>query len=678
MMIYCHRFIDKEDSDAEPAPLPSAGEDNVFFVEKRAVASESPARDVKRTIAKESPKSDMDMSVVSNDSIEIELKDPHSSFSSYDSGEDGEGRPSFLLDDMDMTKCVGGIIGGVGGESTGEDATMDLTSCIGGILNNIPNYGRVSPSSVDTMELTSVVGGILRPKDAGSGVLGGLASTDPTQMANNADDMDMTVVIKDTIKTTSRMVPPASPSPFLVSPRRLNSPLQSEVSFIGDVDQPGNLGFTASPAPARTEMVNAPDDMDLTTELFNKYSSPSSDDKLMFVVDTSRFNALTMHPNEERIQSQSSQGQQPSTLHNYSQLSNVLASPLANMTLATSQTESPTVTLILPRASLKEFLNETGVRFLDNLSSLNRRETTGRPRESEAVSCAKQLSVDGGLSLESDALDAACGRLATMIGELRDDLLKQEEQFNHSPPLAFLQYRDPQERSTVVSKLKTLKSIARLYAKQAWYEWRNPIHTGLNQSIEKNLTVLTQRVSLLSSMSAELDLIISKLNPLVEEITNEAEVMRERCDAMANDDIEQAQQMEQLVANQKEQLTSLDEEMSILVKHEEELRASIDRTLAKRNELQQKVTTIKQQIDSIPETSPIVLEELRSSFKLLQGVTGWRLLRITASDIIFHYSRADLGVAFKLGLDSSGNSSVMSVSFDVSLVVLSGNHIIVD
>jgi hypothetical protein len=507
---------------------------------------------------------------------------------------------------------------------------MDLTSCIGGILNNIPNYA-MSPSSVDTMELTNVVGGILGPLKSK-----GMDSQTLPKVEETGEDMDMTVVIKDTIKATR--LAPDSPSPFLATPARLNSPIHSEVSFIGDVDQPGSLGFGASPAPPRTEVV---DDVDLTTELFNKY------------IDTSRFNALTMRLTEES----------PPAKQLYTP-----QSPAMNLVPPTSQTESPTVTIMLPRASLKDFLNETGVRFLDNISSLNRRETTGRPRESEVVSVAKQLFVDGGLSLEGDALDEACVRLAGMLTEIRDDLQKQEEQFNHSPPLAFLQYRDPEERTNVVSKLKTLKSIARLYAKQAWYEWRNPVHSALNCNLEKNVKVVTERVAKLVALEHKLDETIAKLSPLVDGVTSEAKVMRERCDAMATDDVEQVQQLEQLVTAQNEKLLTIDSEMSALVSREEELRASIDRALSKRKELQQNVAMIKQQIDSVPETSPIILEELRSSFKLLQGATGWRLLKIAATDLHLQFTRAELGVAFKLSLDSTGKSVVSSVVFDATQV----------
>lgn len=331
--------------------------------------------------------------------------------------------------------------------------------------------------------------------------------------------------------------------------------------------------------------------------------------------------------------------------------------------------ESPTVTMILPRASLKDFLNETGVRFLDNLSSLNRRETTGRPRDSELVTVGKQLHVDVGLSLESDALDCACGELAKMIIQIRDELTRQEEQFNHSPPLAFLQYRDPLERSTVISKLKTLKSIARLYAKQAWYEWRQPIHSKLNSNLEGNVNVLSQRISLLTDLNEQLNEIIITLEPLTETITKETEILRERWMAMEMNDLEQGKQLEKMVSEQQVKLSGLEEEMDSLVKKEKELRQAVEEALKKRQELQTKVSTLKTQVEAVPEYSEQMLEELRSNFELLQGVTGWRFLKFSKeSQLVLQYVRADFNVSFNLTVIN--NQTVVSlVTFDFTTMV---------
>ena len=656
-------------------------EDNIFLVIKPPMVK-----------AERPPASNLESE---GSSIEVELRDPRSSFSSYDSVDENVTERPFLLDDMEMTGCVGGIIQ-ANGDHRDENQTMDLTSCLGGILQNLPRASTspsvlesihpVSPSSVDTMELTRVVGGII----------GGLVRTDESPMAvehhsarhegekskgtrhgekhheKNKDDkemgkmksdldhvevdMDETQVMKPPtttlqMKKTTNATPPrssTSPSPFLVE-----TPLNSEMSFIGDMAAPRSLGCGASPAPSRRSQ-DVLEEMDLTTELFNKY------------IDTSRFNSLTLHgANDDDVVKR-----EADEFNRITQtMEMAVGTPRVTAALPSSQTESPTVTLILPRASLRDFLNDTGIRFLDNLSSLTRRETTGRPRESELVSAGRQLFVDCGLSLESDAMDEACVELASHIHAVRDELQRQEEHFNHSPPLAFLQYRDPQERLAVISKLKTLKSIARLCAKHAWYEWRQPVHARLNAALAANAALLSPRLAHLSALTGRLDEMRTAVEPKLSILEAELHALQVRSERLPSgpDDGELAVHLEASLATQTARQASIDEEMAKLVRREQELRTSIDRALGRRHELQQSVAHLRSHVNATPEVSPLILADLRSTLELLQGVSGWKLMRVSPDAISLRYPRADLGVT--LVLTSNLNHLVVrEVSFDVASV----------
>lgn len=713
------------------------------------------------------------LSIVSNESIEVELRDPHSSFSSYDSEIDTAGKENIVGDTaggepMDLTGCVGGIIiankseqptlssgndapTAINVATSADDTTMDFTTCIGGILgqlkgattetaandgNKVTATARTltdSPSSVDTMELTTMVGGIIREREQrmqrelaeeeedgddtsrdkekernsdrdkrhhGSIRQDSIHSTEPATMApksppimrkpSEQHTMEFTEVVKNTIK--SAIVPggahaakvssvTASPSPFLVaqSPMRKSmtmmmlknmggggggsvgksagtlgstpshmaaaSPLHSEISFVGDLEAPPSLVHGVSPfvSPSRNKMAisghqqeagpkggnGGGDDMDLTQELFNRY------------IDTNRLKAVT----GEEAEVHSNFAGVTLTANDVDTPSKALPPP--------SQAESPTVTILLPRASLKDFLNETGVRFLDNLSSLNRRETSGRPRESELVSPGRQLFVDGGSSLESDALDEGCQRLAVMIGELRTELGKAEEQFNHSPPLPYLEYqRDVAERPVVISKLKTLKSIARLYAKQAWYEWRASLHEGLNARLAENVQIAEERARLLVSFHEQLDGMIKELEPALVHLSDEVATVRERVEWAqgGGDDLEHAKQLEQLAAFQQSKLMTIEEEMEGLMAREQQLRAAVELALAKRAELTHALGSLRQEVEASPEASPILLDEQRSGLKLLQGTVGWRLCKIYPHEISLMFVRGAVGVT--LGLET--------------------------
>lgn len=625
----------------------------------------------------DAPRSDADMSIISNESIEVEVRDHNASFHSYESDEDVDvdvSRP-FVLDDMEMTNCVGGIISTAAGQhesSALEEHTMDFTACVGGMIESMPSYADVagehhpvSPSSVDTMELTTCIGGILVPlrpnqqliasddPDSPITVIPRHAGREPPSPSRPAvqEDMDMTAVVRDTIHDRPRRDPPPSPSPFLVlSPGRftrfVDSPHHSEVSFIGDIAQPHGLGTLASPADAAPSQA----DQDLTAELFHRYSKH-------------RCAACSPHPTVDT-----------SRLQGLDTIPPPVATPIERATKALlsspTPSESPTVTTLLPRASLKDFLHETGVRFLDNLSSLARRETSGRPRESELISAGKQLYVDCGLSLECDALDGACQQLSEMIAQVKGELARHEEQFNHSPPLAFLEYhREKQERANVTNKLRTLKSIARLYAKQAWYQWRHSVHAALNEKLQDNAVFIGKRVAQLCTMNNQLDQIIATLDPMVVRVTDEAESARERHRSMQNDDLEQAAQMEELVGSQNARLLSMDSEMASLVRREEELRVAIEATLRRRKELQQHVAALHQEIEAIPESSPVVLAELQSLLALQQATVGWSVTRASRTELCLQFTRTGLGASFKLAPADSGKTKAVSVDFDTCSVV---------
>ena len=67
-----------------------------------------------------------------------------------------------------------------------------------------------------------------------------------------------------------------------------------------------------------------------------------------------------------------------------------------------------------------------------------------------------------------------------------------------------------------------------------------------------------------------------------------------------------------------------------------------------------------------------MLEEVRSALLLLQGAVGWKVGRVTAGDVQFVYTRADLSVAFALDAtngNGGGKSLVTAIAFDSAHVV---------
>lgn len=76
----------------------------------------------------------------------------------------------------------------------------------------------------------------------------------------------------------------------------------------------------------------------------------------------------------------------------YSMQPSGMPSPSPFLVNSTDVTASPAkmAAASSPSVALSDFLNDTGIRFLENISSLKRRETTGRPRDSDIVAPSRQ------------------------------------------------------------------------------------------------------------------------------------------------------------------------------------------------------------------------------------------------------------------------------------------------
>lgn len=87
------------------------------------------------------------------------------------------------------------------------------------------------------------------------------------------------------------------------------------------------------------------------------------------------------------------------------------------------------------KANLKQFLMDSGIRFLDNItSSTTRRETLSRSRESGEYS-AKKLLLHGCISMpECELFEQSCEVLEARISDIRSELQLLEAKFEMNPP----------------------------------------------------------------------------------------------------------------------------------------------------------------------------------------------------------------------------------------------------
>lgn len=125
---------------------------------------------------------------------------------------------------------------------------------------------------------------------------------------------------------------------------------------------------------------------------------------------------------------------------------------------------------------LKKFLGTTGIKFLDSMSGLARRETLAmRKRESNTFTldvAKSHIYSNSTMSLETQIFENACAKLMTLILGQRESVLKNENNFDSSNSILIKNFEKDEFKSSIISRLRVLKTNCRLSAKNAWYIWR--------------------------------------------------------------------------------------------------------------------------------------------------------------------------------------------------------------
>ncbi len=301
-------------------------------------------------------------------------------------------------------------------------------------------------------------------------------------------------------------------------------------------------------------------------------------------------------------------------------------------------------------ADLKDFLNETGVRFLDNLSNMGRRETAGRPRDSTIITPARRLYIQSVMIPETMAVERACTESVKTIEAQRVFLAEEEARFNHHPPLAFREFSslllgESNERAVLISKLKTLKSVARLFARQSWYEWRRGFESGFLTELQRVAAALKveyaafgqKRAALQEATGDALDLAINDLQGALQQLQN-------RYDSLSNCDWEAAQRLHEQVQGERAALAALEAEAAETIAAESELRQRVEFTLEQRRLASERVTLLRHSVSQFDDCTELALTELKSTLALQEALNGWRLLKLKADSLVALYTRNSANV----------------------------------
>lgn len=227
------------------------------------------------------------------------------------------------------------------------------------------------------------------------------------------------------------------------------------------------------------------------------------------------------------------------------------------------------------------------------------------------------------------------------------------------PPLALLQWQrsghDAAARQLLLTRLKTLKSVARLLAKQQWHAWRLPRQLALAAALEEAAGRAGAAWDPLQRADRQLDARLAELEPRERALRAE---LNSLLHARAFPDAaEQARQLEAAVAAQAQAIAAADAELAELERQEAGLRAAAAAAAAEKEVLAQRIEAARQALAATPRATEVALGEMRSLLALRKAVTGWELVQVGPSALLVRYL---LGGPVSIRLDFDPGSRLVT------------------
>jgi hypothetical protein len=495
-----------------------------------------------------------------------------------------------------------------------EKDMMDLTGCVGNILDELSSPPMSATSRRQSqMEFTNCVGSILAQISSEKSATSKTEEDDsiPSDMMMNnneqqEEDMEMT-------QSVGALILPSSVK---------SEASEVDVSFIGDCAQPVSLDFMNALSPSNTD--KAPS-MVVPSQL----SSQVTD-----VIEIAKEAVVANKPEE-----------------------------MFNLFAINTNNYNPVVLddADKPKASLKEFLNETGVRFLDNLTNMGRRETVGKPRDSTIMTAARRMYVQNVLVPETLAIERACGECVRTVEAQRQFLSEEEGKFNHHPPLAYREFNASPDRSLILQKLKTLKSVARLFARESWYEWRRGFEGNVLGELEKILHNLkTDYVALEGQRSQLQQATHEHIDPKLSDLQSQLTLLRTRYESLSRSDWEEASLLHEKVQTDRTLVAELDSKLQEALNRETSLRANIDSVLEERRQVQERLVNLKRACAQFDDCTELALTELKSTHALQEALNGWRIVQLRQDSLAWEYTRGTPAAPVQIRMNWDPTRSIVT------------------
>ena len=587
---------------------------------------------------------------------------------------------------MDLTGCVGNILDDLSSPMSANSrrtSQMEFTNCVGSILARIERErgdeaGTDSGNSLDDMEMemTQSIGSLVIPLPTVMDQTSTANTNNNTSVTNintissplnlsaensnsqSLDNMEMTQPIGSLILENNENNNNTNNS----NEHNSNNNQAVDVSFIGDCAEPAAFNFMNSMSPSKYTENSIPIQLSqeskgsqLARDVFNVEDNDLMNTEQADESQQSKLKLAEIREVSEAVDRESVKIAIEAATKANKEMSQVFSVYVSGPSAPNNQN---LIVSDAPTANLKEFLNETGVRFLDNLSNMGRRDTVGKPRDSTIITPARRMYVRNVMIPETVAIEKACAESIRTIEAQRQFLIEEEGKFNHHPPLAYREFlkhsTESPERTSILQKLKTLKSVARLFARQSWYEWRRGFENNFQGDLERVLEGLKREYSVLEWERSELHKASAEqIDPKLKDLQEKLGHLSARYESLSRSDWEQASHLHNLVQLERQKLVSLEEEMSQTLMQESSLRQNIEGLLEQRRHLQDRVSSLKHASAQFEDCTELALTELKSTFALQEALNGWRLVQLREDFLIWEYTRGTPSAPVKVRMNWS-------------------------
>ncbi|KAJ1555215.1 hypothetical protein HK405_002972, partial [Cladochytrium tenue] len=183
-----------------------------------------------------------------------------------------------------------------------------------------------------------------------------------------------------------------------------------------------------------------------------------------------------------------------------------------------------------PVITLNEFLQATGLHFIDGLTTTLRRETSAFVRAAESPSMLDYLKAACLHMPELYSYEHACKAITEHIEEGRQSIRELEIDIAANTPPLFCTYTagSAEERENLQLLLKMAKSYARSKTKETWYFWREEIFQPFRQAIIQNIESCRKDEKRIADFSTQLKSLIETAQVALDQTGEQIEILKQR------------------------------------------------------------------------------------------------------------------------------------------------------